>query len=58
MKKFFLQWIHYAALATEAFAGQAHLYNAANEDEGGVAREEAPKVRETKEFAPVLQAAD
>jgi hypothetical protein len=58
MKKFFLQWIHYAALATEAFAGQAHLYNAANDDEGAVAREKAPEAREAKEFAPVLQAAD
>lgn len=57
MKKFFLQWIHYAALATEAFAGQAHLYNAADEEDR-VARREAPKARETKEFVPVLQAAD
>lgn len=57
MKKFIRQWIHYAALATEAFAGQAHLYNA-TEDEARVARREVPKARETKEFAPVLQAAD
>jgi hypothetical protein len=31
MNKIFKQWIHYAALAAEAFTGQAHWYETAGE---------------------------
>lgn len=57
MKKFVKQWLHYAALAAEAFTGQAQWYEA-EQVKAATVRREAVKPREEAGFAPVLRAAD
>lgn len=57
MNKFVKQWLHYAALAAEAFTGQAQWYEV-EQAKAATARREAAKPREEAGFAPVLRAAD
>lgn len=57
MKKFAKQWLHYAALAAEAFTGQAQWYEA-EQAKAAPARRLAEKPLEETGFAPALRAAD
>lgn len=57
MNKFVKQWLHYAALAAEAFTGQAQWYEA-DQAKAAPARREPVKPQEDAGFAPVLRAAD
>jgi hypothetical protein len=57
MKTYIQQWLHYAALAAEAFTGQAHWHQI-EETRAATARREAAKPRHEAGFAPVLRAAD
>ncbi|MBX3508802.1 hypothetical protein [Parvibaculum sp.] len=57
MKTYIQQWLHYAALAAEAFTGQAHWHQI-EETRAATARREAAKPRNEAGFAPVLRAAD
>lgn len=57
MNKFVKQWLHYAALAAEAFTGQAQWYEA-EQAKAAPARCEAAKTRDEADFVPVLRAAD
>ena len=57
MNKFVKQWLHYAALAAEAFTGQAQWYEV-EQAKAATTRREAAKPREEAGFAPVLRAAE